>query len=78
MNEFTSSGISGMHFGHMKACAISTFLTEFESSISHIPFANRYSPSQWQQGVIVTIQKKAHVDLVSKLRTLVLTEADLN
>ena len=78
MNEFTSSGISGMHFGHMKACASSPFLTEFESSISQIPFATGYSPQQWQQGVIVMIQKKAQVDLVSKLQILVLTEADFN
>ena len=78
MKEYTSSGLSGMHFGHMKACASSPFLTEFESSICQIPFATGYSPSQWQQGIIVMIQKKAQVDLVSKLRTLVLTEADFN
>ena len=78
MKEYTSSGGSGLHFGHMKACASSSFLTEFESSIAQIPFATGYSPSVWQQGVIVMIQKKAQVDLVSKLRTLVLTEADFN
>ena len=78
MKEFTSAGKSGLHFGHLKLCALHTFLANFESSISHIPFATGYSPRVWRVGVMVMIHKKALVDLVTKLRTIVLTEADFN
>jgi hypothetical protein len=78
MKEQTSAGISGIHFGHFKSCAADKFLTEYESSLSHIPFATGYSPPQWQVGVNVMIRKKAQVDLVTGLRTVVLTEADFN
>lgn len=78
MKERTSSGKSGLHFGHLKTCTYSSFLSEFESSIAHIPFITGYSPHDWQTGINVMIQKKAMVDLVHKLRTIVLTEADFN
>lgn len=78
MKEYTSSGGSTLHFGHMKAAASSEFLSKFESSIAQIPYSTGYSPSLWQKGTIVMIQKKAKVDLVSKLLTLVLTSADFN
>jgi hypothetical protein len=78
MNEYTSSGISGIHFGHMKSCAFNDFISNFESSISHIPFATGYSPDDWKKGIDVMIQKKERINLVTKLRTITLTEADFN
>jgi hypothetical protein len=78
MKEQTSAGISGLHFGHLKSCASDNFLSEYESCVSHIPFATGYSPLLWQYGVNVMIRKKAQVDLVTGLRTVVLTEADFN
>jgi hypothetical protein len=78
MKEKTSSGISGLHFGHMKACAHNSFLASFESSLAQIPFITGHSPSSWQYGVNVMIQKKAKVDLVTKLCTITLTEVDFN
>ncbi len=78
MKEKTSAGISGMHFGHMKACATNELLTEFESSMSNIPFATGHIPPKWKVGVSVMIHKKAMVDLVTKLRTVTLLEADFN
>jgi hypothetical protein len=58
MNEYTSFGISGIHFGHMKSCAFNDFISNFESSISHIPFNTGYSPEDWTKGIDVMIQKK--------------------
>jgi hypothetical protein len=78
MREQTSVGISGIHFGHLKSCARDKFLTEYKSCISHIPFATGYSSSSWQYGVNVMIRKKAQVDFVTGLRTVVLTETDFN
>ena len=56
MKESTSSGKSGRHFGHMKACSEDKLLSDFESSISHIPYSTRYSPVSWQEGAIVMIK----------------------
>ena len=78
MKEFTSAGKSGLHFGHLKVCALHTFLSNFESSLSHISFTTGYSPQVWRVGIMVMIHKKAMVDLVTKLHTIVLTEADFN
>lgn len=78
MKEPTSAGISGLHFGHMKACTYSNLLSNFEASISNIPFITGYSPPPWQTGILVMIQKKALDDLLSSMRTLVLLEADAN
>jgi hypothetical protein len=78
MKESTSSGISGLHFGHMKACAMRDFTSNFESSLSHIPYNTGYAPLAWSYGIDVMIQKKERLNLVSKLRTITLTEADFN
>jgi predicted lipid carrier protein YhbT len=78
MSEYTSAGISGLHFGHMKACSTSDFASNFESSLAHIPYFTGYTPRDWSVGVNVMIQKKDRVNLVSKLRTITLTEADFN
>jgi len=42
--EKTTSGISGIHFGHIKAYATHQELVEFEAIICHIPYATGYSP----------------------------------
>ena len=78
MKERTSAGISGIHFGQMKACAQTDHLSNFEASISNVAYTTGVSPLAWEKGVNVMIHKKSHEDLVTKLRTIVLTEADFN
>lgn len=78
IKEQTSAGISGTHFGHLKACAEHPKLAEMEASFSHIPYMSGFSPSLWQYGVIVMIRKKANSDLLNHLRSVVLTEAEWN
>ena len=79
IKETTSSASkTGLHFGHLKACASNPLLAEFESSISHIPFTTGYVPTQWKEGLIVMIKKKAGLNTVHSLRSIVLTEADFN
>ena len=79
MKEATSSAsLSGLHFGHLKACALDDALTTFESSIANVPFSTGYSPQQWQESVIVMIKKKANLNNITALRSVVLTEADFN
>jgi len=43
MKERTSAGISGMHFGHLKAYSIDRNLEEFKASITHISCTRGYS-----------------------------------
>ena len=79
MKEATSAAsTNGLHMGHMKACAHDNFLAEFEAAMANLPYATGFSPEQWQTGITLMIRKKANVDLVTKLRTIVLTEADFN
>ena len=54
----TSASKTGLHFGHLKACAQNSLLTEFESSIAHIPYVSGYTPQQWKEGTIVMIKKR--------------------
>ena len=79
MKEATSAAsITGIHFGHLKSASLDPHLADFEATIAHIPYSTGYNPVQWQHSVCCMIKKKADVDLVTKLRTIVLTEADFN
>jgi hypothetical protein len=76
--QTSAASISGVTFGHMKACAQDDFLAEFEAAMANLPYATGFSPDQWQKGITLMIRKKANVDLVNKLRTIVLTEPNFN
>jgi hypothetical protein len=65
MKEATSAGISGLHFGHLKTCAMNQFSSQFEASLSHIPFTSGYVPNDWKYGVDVMIQKKRKSTLLA-------------
>ena len=76
--ERTSAGISGIHFGHMKACAEDTTLAAFEATMCHIPYTTGYSPTGWKQSVSVMLLKKGKGNHVDDLRTIQLMEAEFN
>lgn len=79
MKETTlAAGFTGLHFGHLKACSTDKFLTDFEASISQIAYSSGAVPSAWTNSVICMIKKKAQVDHIESLRSIVLTEADCN
>ena len=67
MKEFTSAGPSGLHFGHMKACATDPFLSQVESCICSIPPMVGFSPTAWQQGVTAMMKKRIGSILVDDL-----------
>jgi hypothetical protein len=58
MKEKMSAVISGLNFGHMKACTQNAFLSSFEASLAQIPFITGQSQSSWQYVVNVMIQKR--------------------
>ena len=78
MNESTSAGISGLHFGHLKTCAEDNLLSHFESSVSNIPYSTGYSPKSWQESIIVMIKKRSQSHKIEDQRSIVLMEADFN
>jgi hypothetical protein len=76
--EFTTAGKSGWTFSHSKTCALNKDTANFEATMAHIPYVTGYTPKEWQVGVNIMIYKKANIDRVDKLRTIVLKEADAN
>ena len=57
MSEKTSSGLSGMHFGHHKACTTNDSLAQFEATMSFIPYSSGYSPKRYQKSVNAMLKK---------------------
>ena len=74
MKEKTASGISGLIFSHMKACALCPSLMRFEASMASIPF----SPLRWWKAVDTMLLKSSKSLHVDKLQTIFLLEADYN
>ncbi len=76
VKEKTSSGIH--HFGHFKSGCLHKKIGWFLFLRSVLPYNRGYSPTRWQQGTDVMILKKEELYLLTKLRTIVLYEADYN
>jgi Reverse transcriptase (RNA-dependent DNA polymerase) len=76
--EHTSSGPSGLHFGHFKASCQSKSLCQLDKWFIETAIKTGYSLERWHHGVDVMIPKKQESLRVDKLRTIVLMEADYN
>ena len=50
--------VSGVYFGHMKACTLSPILADFEATMSHIPFCTGYTPNEQKNTINTMIEKK--------------------
>jgi hypothetical protein len=71
-------GRAKLHFGHFIAGSSHAQIAAFEACLSGIPWLTGYSPKRWQQGINVMIEKKPGEYHVTKLRTILLLEADFN
>ena len=78
MREHTASGRSGLHFGHFVAQARDPILGSVDAALARIPVLTGFVPRRWTQGLNVMLEKKPGVAKVSKLRTILLYEADYN
>jgi hypothetical protein len=76
--EFTSSGPSGLHFGHFKAGCQRDTIASLDASMTSVPFKSGYSPLRWQHGTNVMLVKQPGDFRVHRLRTILLYEADFN
>jgi hypothetical protein len=76
IDEKTSS--RHLHFGHFKAACKNELNILVHYVLAEIPFRSGYSPKRWKNATNVMILKKAGVFDITKLRTIVLFEADFN
>ena len=67
-----------LHFGHWKAAAESDFLSKLHALFTDIIISTSYSPIWWQHGLSVMLEKKKGVCIPSKLRAILLMEANFN
>ena len=76
--EDTSSSVSGQHFGHQKAGAHSEIIAHYHAVKASAIMTKGLSLERWSRGLSVMIEKVAGCTMISKLRSILLMEADFN
>ena len=76
--EETSSSESGLTFSHYKAGARSKLITHFHATKSSVAIKTGVGLDRWSRGLSVMLQKVPGCNLISKLRSILLMEADFN
>ena len=76
--EFTSCGISGLHFGHFQASSNDFDIGTMDKWFIEVALRTGYSLRRWRIGIDVMIPKKVDSIRVDKLRTIVLLEPYFN
>ena len=77
-NEDTSSSESGLHFGHYRASSTSPTITHFHALKASLVMMHGQVLERWRRGLSVMIEKMFGCTMVSKLRSILLMEADFN
>jgi hypothetical protein len=77
-NENTSSSHSGLHFGHYISGAESNIISDVHALKTSIALYHGIALDRWKSGLCVMLEKQAGVRLLSKLRAILLMEADFN
>ncbi len=78
VNEDTSSLELGLHFGHYKVGSKSDIITHYHAAQVTVTLADTIQLERWSRGLSVMLEKTLWVTLVSKLRAILLMEADFN
>ena len=78
MKEQTSSSLSGIHYGHYKAAAHSDRISGFLAKKITLIARTGCPLERWSYGLTVMLEKIVGLALVSKLRVILLMEADFN
>jgi hypothetical protein len=78
VNKFTSSSMSGVHYGHYKVAIQDRLSTEILAQQLTVIARSRIPPESWSVGLQVMLEKIAGVCLVKKLWAIQLYEADFN
>ena len=78
VNEETSSSESGLHFGHYVAGSASDIISYYHAARVTVVIAHAIQLERWSRGLSVMLEKTLGVTLVTKLRAILLMEADFN
>ena len=78
VNEETSSSVSGLHFGHYKVGRLSDIIAHYHAARVTVTLAHAIQLERWSRGLSVMLEKTLGVTLVTKLRAILLMEADFN
>jgi hypothetical protein len=78
VNEETSSSESGLHFGHYILGSTSDLITHYHVAWVSVVIAHTIQLERWSRGLSVMLEKTLGVTLVTKLRAILLMEADFN
>ena len=76
--EETSSSESGLHFSHYIAGAESDIISHLHALMTSIAVRRGIVMECWSRGLSVMLEKMFGCTLVSKLRSILLMEADFN
>jgi hypothetical protein len=69
---------SGLHFGHYKAGGRSDIIAHYHAVQVMVTLAHAIQLERWSRGLSVMLEKTLGVTLLSKLRAILLMEADFN
>ncbi len=78
LREETSSSLSGWHFGHYKAGMLSDYIIHFQALFATLVMHHGLVMERWARGLSVILEKIFGCTLVSKLREILLLEANSN
>ncbi len=78
VNEETASSESGLHFGHYIVGCTSNIITTYHTAWVSVVIAHAIQLERWSWGLTVMLVKTLGVTLVTKLRAILLMEADFN
>ena len=78
VNEETSSSESGLHFGHYVVGGASDIISYYHAARVTVVIAHAIRLERWSRGLSVMLEKTLGVTLVTKLRAILLMEADFN
>lgn len=76
--EETSSSVSTLHFGHYISGAHSDTISDFHALKTSLALVHGISLKCWSQGLCVMLEQVMGCRLISKLRAILLMEADFN
>jgi Reverse transcriptase (RNA-dependent DNA polymerase) len=76
--EKTSTGISGLHYGHFIASSNNNILLHIDTIFMELSIKYGFLLNRWCKAIDVMIPKKADSIQVTKLRTIMLFECDWN
>jgi hypothetical protein len=78
VNQETSSSKSGLHFGHYIVGSKPDIINHFHATQVMVVLVHAIQLKRWSRGLSVILKKMLGITLVTKLRAILLMEADFN